>query len=43
MSIGGVEDLSPAATEAGRLFDLAPPDIQEAVLEILRAVARKQR
>jgi transcriptional regulator with XRE-family HTH domain len=40
---GGVEDLTPAATEAGRLFDAAPPEVQEAVLQILRAVTRKRR
>ncbi|HZF49983.1 MAG TPA: helix-turn-helix transcriptional regulator [Polyangiaceae bacterium] len=40
---GGVEDLTPAATEAGRLFDAAPPEVQEAVLQILRVVTRKRR
>jgi transcriptional regulator with XRE-family HTH domain len=40
---GGLEDLTPAATEAGRLFDAAPPEVQEAVLQILRAVTRKRR
>jgi transcriptional regulator with XRE-family HTH domain len=40
---GGFEDLTPAATEAGRLFDAAPPEVQEAVLQILRAVTRKRR
>ena len=40
---GGIQDLSPAATEAGRLFDAAPPEIQEAVLMILRAVTRRRR
>jgi transcriptional regulator with XRE-family HTH domain len=40
---GGVEELTPAAAEAGRLFDAAPRDIQDAVLEILRAVSRKKR
>jgi transcriptional regulator with XRE-family HTH domain len=32
-------DLSPASDEAGHLFDLTEPDIQEAVLQILRAHA----
>lgn len=40
---GGVEDLTPAATEAGRLFDAAPPEVQDAVLQILRVVTRKRR
>lgn len=40
---GGIDDLSPAATEAGRLFDAAPPEVQEAVLQILRAVTKKRR
>ena len=40
---GGIEDLSPAATEAGQLFDAAPPEVQEAVLQILRAVVKKRR
>jgi hypothetical protein len=35
--------LTPAATEAGRLFDAAPPEVQEAVLQILRVVTRKRR
>ena len=40
---GGVDDLSPAAAEAGRLFDASPPDVQEAVLKILHAVTKKRR
>jgi transcriptional regulator with XRE-family HTH domain len=40
---GGIENLSPAATEAGRLFDAAPAEVQEAVLQILRAVVKKRR
>ena len=40
---GGIDDLSPAATEAGRLFDAAQPEVQEAVLQILRAVTKKRR
>jgi transcriptional regulator with XRE-family HTH domain len=39
---GGIQDLSPSATEAGLLFDGCQPEIQEAVLTILR-VARKRR
>lgn len=41
--LGGVKDLSPAAVEAGRLFEAAAPDAQEAVLGLLRAVTRKKK
>ena len=41
--LGGVDELTPAATEAGRLFQGAPPDVQEAVLVLLRAVSRRRR
>lgn len=41
--LGGVKDLSPAAVEAGRLFEGAAPETQEAVLGLLRAVAKKKR
>lgn len=40
---GGLEDLSPPATEAGLLFDGAPSDVQEAVLQILRSVSKRKR
>lgn len=40
---GGVEGMSAAAVEAGLLFDAAPIDIQEGVLQILRSVARRRR
>jgi transcriptional regulator with XRE-family HTH domain len=39
---GGVEDLSAPATEAGLLFDGAPNDVQDAVLQLLRSVARRK-
>jgi transcriptional regulator with XRE-family HTH domain len=41
--LGDVQDLSPAASEAGRLFQTAPPDVQEAVLVLLRALGRRRR
>lgn len=41
--LGGVEGLDPGATEAGHLFQAAPPDVQEAVLVLLRAVNRRRR
>jgi transcriptional regulator with XRE-family HTH domain len=34
---------SPASDEAGRLFDLVVPNVQEAVMTILRAVAKPRR
>ena len=40
---GGLEDLSPPATEAGLLFDGSPSDVQDAVLQILRSVAKRRR
>src|ERR1044072_7007934 len=39
---GGVQDLSPPATEAGLLFDGAPNDVQDAVLQLLRSVAKRK-
>ena len=41
--LGGVKELSPAGYEAGKLFDGAPEDVQDGVLRILRAVARRRR
>lgn len=41
--LGGVKDLSPAAVEAGRLFETAPADVQDAVLRLLRAVSVRKR
>lgn len=40
---GGIQDLSPPATEAGLLFDGSPTDVQEAVLQILRTVSKRKR
>lgn len=40
---GGIEGLSPAATEAGQLFDQAPPEVQAAILGILRIVGSRLR
>jgi transcriptional regulator with XRE-family HTH domain len=41
--LGGVRDLSPAAYEAGRLFDTAPEEVRTGVLSILRATSRRRR
>jgi transcriptional regulator with XRE-family HTH domain len=38
--LGTVPELSPHSEEAARLFDDAPPEMQEAVLQILRACAK---
>jgi transcriptional regulator with XRE-family HTH domain len=39
---GGVQDLSPPATEAGLLFDATSAEVQEAVLQLLRSVSRRK-
>jgi transcriptional regulator with XRE-family HTH domain len=36
--LSGVKDLTPAALEAGRLFEASPPEVQDAVIRLLRAV-----
>ena len=41
--LGGTERLAPAAIEAARLFEGAAPEVQEAVLRLLRAVQRRRR
>jgi transcriptional regulator with XRE-family HTH domain len=41
--LGGVSRLSPAALEAARVFDSVPPDMQEAVLKLLRALSARAR
>jgi transcriptional regulator with XRE-family HTH domain len=40
---GSAKELSPAGVEAGRLFEAASPDVQDAVLKLLRAVTRRRR
>lgn len=39
---GGIDGMSPSATEAGHLFDSAPADVQEAVLQLLRIVGKSK-
>lgn len=41
--LGGVDALGAEGVEAARLFEAAPADVQDAVLRLLRAVARKRR
>src|SRR5215831_9043000 len=41
--LGGADKVSPAALEASRLFDAAAPDVQDAVLRLLRAVMRPKK
>ncbi len=40
---GTSKTLSPAAVEAGRMYDDATPDVREAVTTLLRAVTRRRR
>jgi transcriptional regulator with XRE-family HTH domain len=40
---GGIQDLSPAALEAGLLFESAAPEIQDAILQLLRSVSKRRR
>jgi transcriptional regulator with XRE-family HTH domain len=41
--IGGVGEMSSEALEAARLFDSAAPEVQIALLQLLRSVARRRR
>jgi hypothetical protein len=41
--LGGVRDIGPEALEAAHLFEGAAPDVQDAVLRLLRAVSRRRR
>jgi len=41
--LGGLQELGPAGLEAGRLLESSPPDVQEAVLQLLRATSRRRR
>jgi transcriptional regulator with XRE-family HTH domain len=41
--LGGVGELSPVSTEAATLIETLSPDVQVALLELLRALARKRR
>src|SRR5215471_18835079 len=41
--LGGCGDLGPIAAETARLMEAAPPELQQAVLELARAVSRRRR
>jgi transcriptional regulator with XRE-family HTH domain len=41
--LGGVKELSPAAVEAGRLFESLPEDVQGSLLSLLCALSRRRR
>jgi transcriptional regulator with XRE-family HTH domain len=41
--LGGRDDFGPLATEAATLVEYLTPDLQAAVLELLRVLARKRR
>src|SRR5689334_7349515 len=38
---GSMPDITVAAEEAGRLYDRAPPQVQKAILAILRSMVKK--
>jgi transcriptional regulator with XRE-family HTH domain len=40
---GGVGRLSPSALEAARLFEGTSPEVQDAVLRLLRGVLRRRK
>lgn len=41
--LGGVKELSAEALEAARLFDAVSPEVQDAIVQLLRATARRRR
>ncbi len=41
--LGGLKDIGAIGVEAGRLVEAAPPEVQDAVLRLLRAVTRRRR
>ena len=40
---GASAEVGPAGLEAARMFEAAPSDVQDAILVILRATARRRR
>jgi transcriptional regulator with XRE-family HTH domain len=41
--LGGIGEMSPVAIETARLIEAAPPEVQVAVLELLRVISRRRR
>ena len=41
--VGGVAELGPVAIETARLVESAPPELQDAILELARAIAKRRR
>ncbi|MCC6897603.1 MAG: helix-turn-helix transcriptional regulator [Polyangiaceae bacterium] len=41
--LGTVRDLSPRALEAARIFETVPGDVQDGILQVLRATSRRRR
>ena len=41
--LGGIGETGPLALEASRLIEAHPPDVQEAMLELLRSMTRRRR
>lgn len=40
---GGIARLSPLTLEAARLFEGSPPDVQDAILRLLRALQKRRK
>jgi transcriptional regulator with XRE-family HTH domain len=41
--LGGIGETGPLALEAARLIEAQPPEVQEAMLELLRSMSRRRR
>ena len=41
--LGGLHELGPSGLEAGRLLEASRTDVQEAVIQLLRATSRRRR
>ena len=41
--VGGVAELGPIAMETARLVEASPPELQDAILELARAIAKRRR
>ena len=41
--VGGVAELSPVGMETAGLMESAPPELQDAILELARAIAKRRR
>jgi transcriptional regulator with XRE-family HTH domain len=41
--VGGVAELGPVGMETARLMEAVPPELQDAILELARAIAKRRR